>query len=159
MPCAQAVSSASSSSVSSIAISRNSPESKTSPQSRHSTYSASSSRATMRTLGCLQTVFMGESHSRRLDMGQIVSGRRHLSTATFRDLALPWYTDPMSDGKRVSLEDVRRVAELAHLELTADEEPRMRRDLNAILDYVAQFSELDTSQVAPMAQVSEVLAA
>lgn len=35
----------------------------------------------------------------------------------------------------------------------------MRRDLNAILDYVAQLSELDTAQVEPMAQVSEVLAA
>jgi aspartyl-tRNA(Asn)/glutamyl-tRNA(Gln) amidotransferase subunit C len=50
------------------------------------------------------------------------------------------------------------VAELANLELTADEESRMRRDLNAILDYVAQLSELDTAQVEPMAQVSEVLA-
>jgi aspartyl-tRNA(Asn)/glutamyl-tRNA(Gln) amidotransferase subunit C len=34
----------------------------------------------------------------------------------------------------------------------------MRRDLNAILDYVAQLAELDTAQVEPMAQVSEVLA-
>jgi len=33
----------------------------------------------------------------------------------------------------------------------------MRRDLNAILDYVAQLEELDTAQVEPMAQVSEVL--
>jgi aspartyl-tRNA(Asn)/glutamyl-tRNA(Gln) amidotransferase subunit C len=65
----------------------------------------------------------------------------------------------MSDLERVSLEDVRRVAELAQLELTAEEEPRMRRDLNAILDYVAQLGQLDTSQVEPMAQVSEVLAA
>jgi aspartyl-tRNA(Asn)/glutamyl-tRNA(Gln) amidotransferase subunit C len=64
----------------------------------------------------------------------------------------------MPETERVSLADVRRVAELANLELTAEEEPRMRRDLNAILDYVAQLSELDTAQVEPMAQVSEVLA-
>lgn len=64
----------------------------------------------------------------------------------------------MPDGERVSVEDVRRVAELANLELTAEEEPRMRRDLNAILDYVAQLSEVDTGQVAPMSQVSDVLA-
>jgi aspartyl-tRNA(Asn)/glutamyl-tRNA(Gln) amidotransferase subunit C len=64
----------------------------------------------------------------------------------------------MHKTERVSLADVRRVAELANLDLTADEEPRMRRDLNAILDYVAQLSELDTAQVEPMAQVSEVLA-
>jgi len=64
----------------------------------------------------------------------------------------------MPETERVSLEDVRRVAELANLELTADEAPRMRRDLNAILDYVAQLGELDTAQVQPMAQVSEILA-
>lgn len=64
----------------------------------------------------------------------------------------------MSDVERVSLEDVRRVAELGYLELTPEEETRMRRDLNAILDYVAQLGELDTAEVAPMAQVSEVLA-
>jgi len=63
----------------------------------------------------------------------------------------------MPEMERVSLEDVRRVAELGYLELTAEEETRMRRDLNAILDYVAQLSELDTANVEPMAQVSDVL--
>jgi aspartyl-tRNA(Asn)/glutamyl-tRNA(Gln) amidotransferase subunit C len=57
----------------------------------------------------------------------------------------------------VSLEDVRHVAELANLELTAEEEGRMLRDLNAILAHVAQMNELDTSNVGPMAQVSEVI--
>lgn len=60
-------------------------------------------------------------------------------------------------GHSVTIEDVRRVAELANLELTQEEEPRMQRDLNAVLDYVAQLNELDTSDVPPMAQVAEVL--
>lgn len=59
--------------------------------------------------------------------------------------------------ERVAAEDVKRVAELAYLELTAQEEVRMQRDLNAILDYVAQLNELDTSAVEPMSQVAEVL--
>jgi aspartyl-tRNA(Asn)/glutamyl-tRNA(Gln) amidotransferase subunit C len=59
----------------------------------------------------------------------------------------------------VSIEDVRRVAELANLELTADEEPRMQRDLNAILSHIAQLNELDTAGVPPMAQVGEILGA
>lgn len=63
----------------------------------------------------------------------------------------------MPDKERVSLEDVRRVAELGYLELTPGEETRMQRDLNAILDYVAQLSELDTGNVAPLAQVAELL--
>jgi aspartyl-tRNA(Asn)/glutamyl-tRNA(Gln) amidotransferase subunit C len=57
----------------------------------------------------------------------------------------------------VTLEDVRRVAELANLELTAEEEPRMQRDLNAILGHIAQLNELDTKDIPAMAQVGEIL--
>ncbi len=57
----------------------------------------------------------------------------------------------------VSVEDVRRVAELANLELTADEEPRMQRDLSAVLGYIAELNELDTAGVPAMAQVGEML--
>ena len=57
----------------------------------------------------------------------------------------------------VTLEDVKRVAELAHLELTADETHGMLHDLNAILDHVAQLNELDTAGVPAMAQVGEML--
>ena len=63
----------------------------------------------------------------------------------------------MAEHERVAADDVRRVAELANLEMTADEGARMQRNLNAILDYVAQLNELDTSAVTPMAQVSDVL--
>jgi aspartyl-tRNA(Asn)/glutamyl-tRNA(Gln) amidotransferase subunit C len=64
----------------------------------------------------------------------------------------------MTHSQRVNVGDLRRVAELANLELTATEEPSMLRDLNAILDHVAQLNELDTSAVPAMAQVSEILA-
>ena len=63
----------------------------------------------------------------------------------------------MSEREDVTIDDVRRVAELANLELTADEEPRMQRDLNAILEHIAQLNELDTAGVPPMAQVGEML--
>ena len=59
----------------------------------------------------------------------------------------------------VSVEEVRRVAELANLEFTAEEEPRMQHDLNAILDYIAQLSEVDTTGIEPMAQVGAMLGA
>lgn len=57
---------------------------------------------------------------------------------------------------KVTVEDVQRVAELAHLELRPEETPAMQRDLNAILEYVAQLNELDTTGVTPLAQVSEL---
>ena len=63
----------------------------------------------------------------------------------------------MSERVGVSIEDVRRVAELANLELTAEEEPRMQRDLSAVLGYIAELNELDTAGVPAMAQVAEML--
>ena len=64
----------------------------------------------------------------------------------------------LSTTEAVSLEEVRRVAELANLELTAEEEPRMQRDLNAILGHIVELNRLDTGGVPAMAQVGELLA-
>lgn len=58
---------------------------------------------------------------------------------------------------KVTVEDVERVAELARLELAPEETPRMLHDLNAILDYVAELNELDTTGVTPLAQVSDLV--
>jgi len=63
----------------------------------------------------------------------------------------------MTETAGVSLDEVRHVADLANLELTAEELPRMARDLNAILGHIAELNELDTAGIPPMAQVAEVL--
>jgi aspartyl-tRNA(Asn)/glutamyl-tRNA(Gln) amidotransferase subunit C len=69
---------------------------------------------------------------------------------------MPERTHKLEKRIRVTVEEVERVAELAHLELKPEETPAMLRDLNAILDYVAQLNELDTKGVTPLAQVSEL---
>jgi aspartyl-tRNA(Asn)/glutamyl-tRNA(Gln) amidotransferase subunit C len=56
---------------------------------------------------------------------------------------------------KVTDKDVAYVADLANLELSEQERAGMLRDLNSILDYVDRLNELDTSDVAPMAQVSD----
>jgi aspartyl-tRNA(Asn)/glutamyl-tRNA(Gln) amidotransferase subunit C len=56
---------------------------------------------------------------------------------------------------KVTEKDVVYVADLANLELTAEGRAGMVRDLNSILDYVDMLNELDTSDVPPMAQVSD----
>lgn len=56
---------------------------------------------------------------------------------------------------KVTEKEVAYVADLANLELTEEERARMVRDLNSILGYVESLSELDTSNVPPMAQVSD----
>jgi aspartyl-tRNA(Asn)/glutamyl-tRNA(Gln) amidotransferase subunit C len=67
-------------------------------------------------------------------------------------------TTSTSTGQAVSEEQVLQVAALANLELTPEELPAMGRDLNAILGYIAQLNELNVAQVAPMSQVSEIVA-
>ena len=57
---------------------------------------------------------------------------------------------------KVTVEEVQRVAELAHLDLKPEETPRMLNDLNAILDHVAELNELDTTGVEPLAQIDEL---
>ena len=56
---------------------------------------------------------------------------------------------------RVTEKDVAYVADLANLELSAEEHAGILRDLNSILDYIDRLNELDTSNVEPMAQVSD----
>jgi aspartyl-tRNA(Asn)/glutamyl-tRNA(Gln) amidotransferase subunit C len=56
---------------------------------------------------------------------------------------------------KVSEKDVAYVADLANLELSAEERTRMVRDLNSILGHVDSLNALDTKDVAPMAQVSD----
>jgi aspartyl-tRNA(Asn)/glutamyl-tRNA(Gln) amidotransferase subunit C len=56
---------------------------------------------------------------------------------------------------KVTDKDVAYVADLANLELTDEERTGMLRDLNSILEYIDRLNELDTSDVPPMAQVSD----
>jgi aspartyl-tRNA(Asn)/glutamyl-tRNA(Gln) amidotransferase subunit C len=56
---------------------------------------------------------------------------------------------------KVTEKDVAYVADLANLELTEEERVHMVRDLNSILEYVDMLNRLDTTNVAPMAQVSD----
>lgn len=49
----------------------------------------------------------------------------------------------------IDREQVQKVAHLARLELTPAEEAKFTTQLNGILDYFEQLSELDTTNVAP----------
>lgn len=55
---------------------------------------------------------------------------------------------------KITREDVLRVAELAHLELSETEIEVFSRQLDSILTYVEKLNELDTTNVEPMAQVA-----
>ena len=53
----------------------------------------------------------------------------------------------------VSLDDVRKVARLARLTFSPEEEQRLAEELTRILDYVASLDQLDTEGVPPTAHV------
>src|SRR5512137_881130 len=50
----------------------------------------------------------------------------------------------------LSVAEVRRIAALARLRLSPEEEERLAVELSGILDYVRQLQELDVSGVEPM---------
>ena len=56
---------------------------------------------------------------------------------------------------KISLEQVRHVALLARLELSPQDENRLRTDMDEMLAYVDKLNELDTKNVAPTTQVGE----
>jgi aspartyl-tRNA(Asn)/glutamyl-tRNA(Gln) amidotransferase subunit C len=55
---------------------------------------------------------------------------------------------------KISREEVLRVAELAHLELSEAEVAKYLTQLDSILDYAAKLNAVDTSNVEPMTQVT-----
>jgi aspartyl-tRNA(Asn)/glutamyl-tRNA(Gln) amidotransferase subunit C len=56
---------------------------------------------------------------------------------------------------KITLEQVRHVALLARLELSPQDEERLRADMDEMLAYVDKLNELDTKDVAPTTQVGE----
>jgi aspartyl-tRNA(Asn)/glutamyl-tRNA(Gln) amidotransferase subunit C len=53
----------------------------------------------------------------------------------------------------VGVSDVRKVAELARLTFSEEEEVRLVEDLNRMLEYAAVLDSLDTTGVTPTAHV------
>jgi len=58
---------------------------------------------------------------------------------------------------KLTREDVERVATLARLRLTPEEETSLTEQLDSILDYMDKLNELDTSQVAPFTHAVDLV--
>ena len=56
----------------------------------------------------------------------------------------------------LSLDDVRRIARLARLEVTEAEAEAVRRDLNGILGLVGELQAADTAGVEPMSHARDL---
>lgn len=56
----------------------------------------------------------------------------------------------------IDREQVRKVAHLARLQITPEEEEQFTTQLNSILEYFEQLSELDTDNVPPTTRAIEL---
>ncbi len=56
----------------------------------------------------------------------------------------------------IDLEQVQKVAHLARLELTPEEQEQFTTQLSGILEYVEQLNELDTTDVLPTTRAIDV---
>ncbi len=57
----------------------------------------------------------------------------------------------------LSLDDVRKVAQLANLELSETELQEMSSHLSGILDYVELLNQVETEQIEPLAHPIDVV--
>jgi len=58
---------------------------------------------------------------------------------------------------KITREDVQRVATLARLRLTSEEETSLTAQLDSILLYMDKLNELDTSQVEPFTHAVDLV--
>lgn len=54
----------------------------------------------------------------------------------------------------LSVEEIQKIAELARLKLSPEEEKRYSETISAVLDYMTILNEVDTSGVEPTSQVT-----
>lgn len=56
----------------------------------------------------------------------------------------------------IGLDEVRKVAQLARLQLSEEELAQMQEQLSRILDHIAMLQEVDVAAVPPTAQATDI---
>lgn len=54
----------------------------------------------------------------------------------------------------ITKDDVRKIATLAKIKISEEEEEKMQKDLSAILDYFKMLEEVDTLMIEPLARMT-----
>jgi len=63
----------------------------------------------------------------------------------------------MSEDKKISLEEVEHIAELARIKLTKKEKEELSEELSDILGCIEQLQEVDTNDIEPVSQVTGLI--
>ena len=54
----------------------------------------------------------------------------------------------------LTTKEIKHIAKLARLELTAEEEEKFSRQISSILEYVEKINKLDTKSIEPISQIT-----
>ncbi|MCK4745074.1 Asp-tRNA(Asn)/Glu-tRNA(Gln) amidotransferase subunit GatC [Candidatus Parcubacteria bacterium] len=54
----------------------------------------------------------------------------------------------------LTTKEIKHIAKLARLELTAEEEEKFSRQISSILEYVEKINKLDTKGIEPISQIT-----
>ncbi len=60
----------------------------------------------------------------------------------------------ITDNKKISIDEVRHIAELAKIELSTEEMEKFSSELSDVLGYVGQLEKVDTREIEPVSQVT-----
>ncbi|MCK5085845.1 Asp-tRNA(Asn)/Glu-tRNA(Gln) amidotransferase subunit GatC [Candidatus Parcubacteria bacterium] len=60
----------------------------------------------------------------------------------------------MSEDRKISLEEVEHIAELARIKLTKKEKEEFSEELSDVLRYIEQLQEVNTDGIEPVSQVT-----
>ncbi len=63
----------------------------------------------------------------------------------------------MPKDKKISLEEVEHIAELARIELTEEEKKKFSDELSDVLGYVEQLQEVDTDGIESVSQIAGIV--
>lgn len=56
----------------------------------------------------------------------------------------------------ITKEDVKKIANLARIKISAEEEEKLQKDLSSILGYIDTLNEVDVSDVKPTAHAVDI---
>ncbi|MCK4892164.1 MAG: Asp-tRNA(Asn)/Glu-tRNA(Gln) amidotransferase subunit GatC [Candidatus Pacebacteria bacterium] len=60
------------------------------------------------------------------------------------------------DKKGISIEEVEHISQMARISLTQEEKQKFSNELSGVLEYIEQLSEVDTSKIEPVSQVTGI---
>ena len=84
-------------------------------------------------------------------VGTILKAQQRLRLSHLSDISKKNMTNK---NKKITLEEVKKIAELARIEISVEEAEKFSGELSDVLEYVNRLSEVDTKSIEPILQIT-----